>query len=54
MGSTSLLPPFLDAREIATIGSGELYRLGRPEFVLAAWEYPFRIYTNIHTDAVIV
>lgn len=37
-----------------TIGSGELYRLGRLEFVLQAWEYPFRAYTNIHTQALIV
>jgi len=37
-----------------TLGSGELYRLGRLEFVLEAWEYPFRVYTNIHTHEVIV
>lgn len=24
------------------------------EFVLEAWEYPFRVYSNIHTDEVIV
>src|SRR6185295_9003772 len=32
-----------------TIGSGELYRLGRLEFVPEAWAYPFRAYANIHT-----
>jgi hypothetical protein len=37
-----------------TVGSGELYRLGRLEFVLEAWEYPFRVYINVHTHEVIV
>jgi hypothetical protein len=37
-----------------TIGSGELYRLGRLEFVLEAWDYPFRAYTNIRTNQAIV
>jgi hypothetical protein len=37
-----------------TVGSGELYRLGRLEFVLQAWDYPFRAYANIHTHEVIV
>jgi hypothetical protein len=37
-----------------TIGSGELYRLGRLEFVLRAWDYPFRVYANSQTHEVIV
>jgi GNAT-like C-terminal domain/N-acyltransferase N-terminal domain len=37
-----------------TIGSGELYRLGRLEFVLRAWDYPFRVYANGQTNEVIV
>jgi len=37
-----------------TVGSGELYRLGRLEFVLQAWDYPFRAYASIHTNEVIV
>jgi hypothetical protein len=37
-----------------TVGSGELYRLGRLEFVLQAWDYPFRVYSNAHTQEVIV
>ncbi len=37
-----------------TIGSGELYRLGRLEFILYVWDYPFRAYTNIHTHEMIV
>ncbi len=37
-----------------TVGSGELYRLGRLEFVLQAWEEPFRVYTHVDTHEVIV
>ncbi|HEU5103368.1 MAG TPA: acyltransferase domain-containing protein [Roseiflexaceae bacterium] len=37
-----------------TVGSGELYRLGRLEFVLKAWDYPFRGYANTHTHKAIV
>lgn len=37
-----------------TVGSGELYRLGRLEFVLRAWDYPFRVYTNMATREAIV
>jgi hypothetical protein len=37
-----------------TIGSGELYRLGRLEFILIGWDYPFRVYANRQTNEVIV
>jgi hypothetical protein len=37
-----------------TIGSGELYRLGRIEFILREWDYPFRVYANSQTHEVIV
>ncbi len=37
-----------------TVGSGDLYRLGRLEFVLEPWEYPFHVYTNVHTREVVV
>jgi hypothetical protein len=37
-----------------TIGSGELYRLGRLEFILREWDYPFRVYANSKTPEVIV
>jgi hypothetical protein len=37
-----------------TVGSGELYRLGRLEFILQGWDAPFRAYANIETREVIV
>jgi hypothetical protein len=37
-----------------TIGSGELYRLGRLEFILRVWDYPFRVYANNQTNEVIM
>jgi hypothetical protein len=37
-----------------TVGSGELYRLGQLEFILQAWDYPFRAYANSQTHEVIV
>jgi hypothetical protein len=37
-----------------TVGSGELYRLGRLEFILRAWDYPFRVYANSQTNEVIM
>jgi len=37
-----------------TIGSGELYRLGRLEFILREWDYPFRVYANSQAHEVIM
>jgi hypothetical protein len=37
-----------------TVGSGQLYRLGRLEFILQAWDYPFRVYANSSTNEVIM
>jgi len=37
-----------------TVGSGELYRLGRLEFILQAWDAPFRAYAHRQTHEVIV
>jgi hypothetical protein len=36
------------------VGSGDLYRLGRLEFMIEAWECPFRVYINMHTSEVVV
>jgi hypothetical protein len=36
------------------IGSGNLHRLGRLEFLIQACEDPFRVYSNIHTQETII
>jgi hypothetical protein len=36
------------------VGSGELYRLGRLEFALRRWAYPFRAYVHEHTGETVV
>jgi hypothetical protein len=37
-----------------TVASGHLYRLGRLEFVPELWEYPFRAYTHVRTQEVVL
>ena len=37
-----------------TVGSGELYRLGLLEFILQAWDSPFRAYAHRQTHRMIV
>jgi hypothetical protein len=41
-------------RWFRTVGSGDLYRLGRLEFIPEAWWHPFRAYANARTHEVIV
>ncbi len=36
------------------VASGHLYRLGRLEFVLEPWVSPFRAYTHVHTQEVVL
>ncbi|MEO6060940.1 MAG: acyltransferase domain-containing protein [Thermoflexales bacterium] len=36
-----------------TVGSGDLYRLGRLEFIPERWDYPFRVFENARAGAVI-
>ncbi len=36
------------------VGSGELYRLGRLEFVVARWKHPFRAYIHARTGQTLV
>jgi len=36
------------------VGGGELYRLGRLEFMPEPWDHPFRAYSNAHTGESIV
>ncbi len=36
------------------VGSGDLYRLGRLEFMIESYGYPTRTYTNIRTGEVVV
>jgi hypothetical protein len=41
-------------RWLRLVASGELYRLGRLEFVLERWQYPFRVYAHCATSETIV
>jgi hypothetical protein len=37
-----------------TVGSGDLYRLGRIEFFHESWDYPWRVYTHDATGEIVV
>jgi hypothetical protein len=41
-------------RWFRTVASGHLYRLGRLEFVPERWEYPFRAYTHVRTQELVL